>query len=67
MKLIENWHKKIHKLWTTRLAALGMVAGIAADMIPQVQGVLPNRWYVAVFFLIFVMRIVAQPKVHEDG
>lgn len=62
VKLIDGWSRKLHKLWTTRLAALGTVIGFAADAIPQLQGVLPTYWYIAVFALIFIARVVAQPE-----
>jgi hypothetical protein len=60
VKLIDDWKRKLRKLWTTRLAAAGTLVGLAADMFPQLQGVLPDKWYIAVFALIIVARLVAQ-------
>lgn len=62
MKLVDDWKRKIHKLWTMRVAALGTLIGLAADAVPQFQGVLPEKWYVGVFLLIMVLRLVAQPE-----
>jgi hypothetical protein len=62
MKLIDGWSRKLHKLWTTRLAFAGAAVGMLADAFPQLQGVLPNKWYLAVFALIIVARVVVQEK-----
>lgn len=65
MKLIPNWHRKIHKLWTTRLAILGGAIEFANEALPQVQDYLPAKWYLALFALILLARLVAQPSVHD--
>ena len=65
MKLIPNWHKKIHRLWTARLAIIGSLVGFAADVLPQLQDYLPQKWYLGLFILILIARFVAQPDAHE--
>lgn len=66
MKLIDDWKRQLHKLWTMRLAALGTVVGLAADFVPQLQGVLPDKWYIAVFLLIAVLRMISQKGPSDD-
>jgi hypothetical protein len=66
MKLIDGWYKKIHKLWTTRLALIGSAMGLASEALPQLQGMLPERWYIGLFVLILIARLVAQPKTNAD-
>lgn len=65
MELIPDWKRKIHKLWTSRLAFAGSVLGIASETLPNLQEYLPPNWYIFLFVGILVARVVSQPAAHE--
>lgn len=62
MKLIEEWRSKLNKLWTIRLAILGMLLAAADQILAAFQMFIPPWCYGLLSLAVIVTRLVYQPN-----
>lgn len=65
MRLIENWHREIFRLWSMRIALFWMAVGASIVILPAFADLMP-RWAFALAFFIASMsfgiaRLLKQP------
>lgn len=62
MKLIDEWRAKLNKLWTIRLAILGMLLAAADQILSAFQMFIPPWCYGLLSLAVIVARLVYQPN-----
>lgn len=69
MNLINDWQRLWHRLWSIRLSLLSALAGTVQSVWDYIATGQP-RWFVIAATLssfgAAVVRLVAQPKLHQD-
>lgn len=66
MQLINNWKQALS---LTSVQAAGAIAalGVAEQMMPQLQAVLPPVAYAILGVVVMIARVVLQPKLRGAG
>lgn len=64
MKLISNW-KDALKMFSVQAGSAIAVLGIAEQMLPQLQAVLPPATYGVLGILVMLARVILQPKLRN--
>lgn len=69
-KLIEDWKKAWRFLSVQAAAILALLSMIQADLLPQVQPLVPAKYWpyvtLGMAILIGIFRVLAQPGLHTD-
>lgn len=71
MLLINDWRRIIRKAWSFRLLVLAGVLSGAEVILPYFGDTIPRWVFTGLSFVVtcgaLVARVVAQPKMHDDG
>ncbi|VVP01060.1 hypothetical protein PS862_02848 [Pseudomonas fluorescens] len=61
MQLIENW-KQALKMTSVQAGASVVALGVAEQLMPQLQTILPPVAYAVLGVIVMIARVVLQPK-----
>lgn len=65
-KLVEDWASVAWKSWSARLVALSALLQVAPEVIPYLQGIIPNWVLIALLVAAYAARLIKQDELHPE-